>query len=111
MYDNYNYPLGADDERAPWNQKEPDQIETAVDVYQMLYKSTYALVYEDEQDKEYFEDEYREDHYTPYELIEKLKYFLENKDKFDSLSEYKRNKLINECSDWEVEDFTVKSVY
>lgn len=27
MYNNYNYPLGADTPDAPWNEKEPDMIE------------------------------------------------------------------------------------
>lgn len=30
MYDNYNYPPGADTPNAPWNQVEPPEIEAEV---------------------------------------------------------------------------------
>ena len=40
MYDNYNYPMGADTPDAPWNQHEPDPIEVSVAVTVTLTHET-----------------------------------------------------------------------
>lgn len=36
MYDNYNYPMGADTPDAPWNQSDPDDMEFEVSCTQTL---------------------------------------------------------------------------
>ena len=40
MYDNYNYPIGADIPNAPWNQSDPEPIEVEVTISQSLSRST-----------------------------------------------------------------------
>lgn len=37
--DNYNYPLGADNSRAPWNERENDPIEVRVEVYEEVWRT------------------------------------------------------------------------
>ena len=39
MYDNYNYPMGADTPDAPWNEKEIPEIEVAAEITVLLKKS------------------------------------------------------------------------
>lgn len=40
MYDNYNYPVGADGSDAPYNQSDPEPVEVDVCISQTLHKST-----------------------------------------------------------------------
>lgn len=40
MYDNYNYPVGADGSDAPYNQSDPEPVEVNVCISQTLHKST-----------------------------------------------------------------------
>ena len=63
MYDNYNYPLGADNPDAPWNQKENPEREIEVTVSVTLSKtikvkvSDYDIINSGkDEDGEYFED-------------------------------------------------------
>ena len=63
MYDNYNYPLGADNPDAPWNQKENPEREIEVTVSVTLSKTIKVKVSDYEitdsgkdEDGEYFED-------------------------------------------------------
>ena len=63
MYDNYNYPLGADNPDAPWNQKENPKREIEVTVSVTLSKtikvkvSDYDIINSGkDEDGEYFED-------------------------------------------------------
>lgn len=44
MYDNYNYPLGADGPNAPWNQKNPEEVSVDVTISQTLSRNTTLLV-------------------------------------------------------------------
>lgn len=63
MYDNYNYPLGADNPDAPWNQEENPEREIEVTVSVTLSKtikvkvSDYDIInFGKDEDGEYFED-------------------------------------------------------
>lgn len=63
MYDNYNYPLGADNPDAPWNQKENPEREIEVTVSVTLSKTIKVKVSDydiidsgKDEDGEYFED-------------------------------------------------------
>ena len=63
MYDNYNYPLGADNPDAPWNQKENPEREIEVTVSVTLSKtikvkvSDYDIINSGkDEDGEYFEE-------------------------------------------------------
>lgn len=63
MYDNYNYPLGADNPDAPWNQEENPEREIEVTVSVTLSKTIKVKVSDydiidsgKDEDGEYFED-------------------------------------------------------
>lgn len=129
--DNYNYPMGADNSNAPWNQVDPPKREFQVLISQTLSKSVEVttsdytggeLVKEYERDDEGgwvtvggYEDAdtsdtdwkaaYSEQHYTPLELIAEFKKMLENQKNAYSTDSYHKKilHLIDECSNW-VED-------
>ena len=128
MYNNYDYPWGADGPDAPWNQVEMPEREFDATISSSLSKSTtieskdYLIdedpdgCYLDTSEIRWFE-EYKEAHLTPLELIEKFKETLEKKLKvleqyngcpnsanFNFKSEITKTKyLIEECKGW-VED-------
>ena len=64
MYDNYNYPPGADAPDAPWNQREPEPIEVSCDVAFVLRKAVVVETTNYEMDVD------EEDGYTSYELLD-----------------------------------------
>lgn len=133
MYDNYNYPMGADNEFAPWNQSEIPEKEFNVLCSQTLSKSTpiwtdnyipgaSGVDYEPDMDGGYcaygwqedddtsdtnWAEEYKNDHYTPLELINKFKEYLvklkDTEEANDAETKQKKREikhLIEECSDW-----------
>ena len=134
MYDNYNYPMGADNENAPWNQREQEEREFKVCISQTLSKSTtictndYAMEYEEEtgnyristsdtQWKEALEDS---ETYTPLDLINEFKKFLEmlieerksngESSKRNFLYENSNNyyeHLIEECNNWTEDELEI----
>ena len=123
---NYDYPAGADNIDAPWN--EPDSPKEAtfdILISQTLSRSTtittsdYTI--EGEQDEDGYceridttetnwKASYKEQRMTPLELIEELKSLLENTlpDLTMRSKEYNRTKyLIEECEGWVEDDFEV----
>lgn len=129
MFDNYNYPPGADNESAPWNQTEQEEKEFNVTVSQTLSKSTIVFTndYTHEYLKEWddmggfveenidtsdtdwktaFEDN---ENMTPLDLIKTLKNYLqdglEKKGEVSWKPQYVE-RLIQECEGW-IEDETV----
>ena len=124
MYDNYNYPLGADTPSAPWNQHEPDEKEFEVTCSQTLSKTVTVSTtnYEEGVDEEYDEEgckcgyywcdtsnvdwaeEYAEnDYHTPLQLINLFKRFLEdmvNGTETTPKHPWFLKRLIEECDDW-----------
>jgi hypothetical protein len=125
MYDNYNYPLGSDNEDSPWNREPIPEREFDVTISQSLSKGVIVhtdkyqpevdkevgAVYADTSDTEWAEV-YKEEHYTPLQLIEMLKERCEKElkelesiketDKPYSLMVEKRKlkHLVEECSEW-----------
>ena len=96
MYNNYDYPMGADTPLAPWNMPVVPYHEFNVAISQTLSKSTVVSTndytpccdegcedgvgYHDEWDdtsETNWTQVYEEDHKTPYELIAMLKEYLE----------------------------------
>lgn len=111
MYDNYNYPPGADTPDAPWNQVENPEKEFDVTISQTLSKTVTIVTtnynyYEDvDEDGSYvnydtsdtnWNKEYSESYHTPLELIGILKKVLQG----EELSQRLKNRLIEECDDW-----------
>jgi hypothetical protein len=134
MYDNYNYPAGADNEMAPWNEPLIPEKDFDITCSQSLSKTVTVTTnnyipgasgvdYEpdgeggcsavgwhdpDDTSDTNWADEYHDnDHYTPLQLIELFRKHLENE--LNRMAEVKNEKwikhLIEECSDW-IEDDT-----
>lgn len=119
MYNNYDYPIGADYPDAPWNEKPVPKRSFDVFISQTLSKSTqvvtddYVLedddIHADTSDTEWA-NAYSEEHYTPLELIEAFKDFLQKHlpDPITNLREYKKvKKLIAECENWVEDDLEI----
>jgi len=104
MYDNYNYPAGADNEYAPWNEESIPEKDFDVTCSQSLSKTVTVTTnnyipgasgvdYEpddeggccavgwhdpdDTSDTDWEEEYHGSNHYTPLQLIQKFKEFLE----------------------------------
>ena len=60
MYDNYNYPLGADTEDAPWNQIDVPERDFDITCCQVLSKSVTVTT---DNYNMYFDDEDRQNHF------------------------------------------------
>jgi hypothetical protein len=122
MYDNYNYPMGADTPDAPWNEPVVPEKDFPVVVSQTLSKDAvvttndYNPSYDDETGEieidtfdTHWTDAYNNQHYTPLELLKLFKTFLE--DELPTLvmaKDIRRYKmLINECSNWKEDECEV----
>lgn len=129
MYDDFNYPPGADGPDAPWNEKEVEEREFEVTISQTLSKNTTVYTNDycgggyypevekdidgyhtitcmepiDTSDTDWVEV-YSKEHYTPLELIKEFKKMLESN---EPILESKRKHLIEECMDWVEDDFEV----
>jgi hypothetical protein len=140
MFDNYNYPAGADNEMAPWNEPIVPDMDFDVTCSQSLSKTAEVITndylpgstevdYEREPDGSYssttyagvpdtsdtdWEEAYHDnDHYTPLQLIELFKRFLDDKITGkntvpNSTSYLKRIKA--ECEGW-FEDYVDYSIW
>lgn len=122
MYDNYNYPLGADNERAPWNEVSVPEKTFDMVISQTLSKSVEVLTddyvpeYDDEDRRTYANTEdthwdqvyHDNDYHTPLQLIELFKKYLESqlttKVVIPKSPSYLK-RLIKECEGW-IEDET-----
>ena len=140
MYDNYNYPAGADNEMAPWNEESIPEKDFDVTCSQSLSKTVTVTTnnyipgaegvdYEPDDEGGYcavgwhdpddtsdtdWEEEYSNEHYTPLQLIQKFKEFLEadlektnkeitERENHSPIRKVRKNllkHLIEECSDW-----------
>ena len=127
MYDNYNYPPGADTPSAPWNQCDPQEKECDVEFSICLFKNTtiYTTQYTEERWDDWepdeeggmyhtggvdydfsdceFMKEFERQHLTPIQLIAKFEDMLK---KLRDGEELKLRKdqidyLLEECSGWE----------
>lgn len=134
MYNNYDYPCGADGPDAPWNQSEPEPVEVEVTISQSLSRSTKIEVTDyvanewedfepDEEGRFYrtggieydFSDSdlkgaYEEQDYTIPELLDYLKAYLiadiANCDK-ESGKKQKLQHILDCCEGWEVDETEV----
>lgn len=134
MYDNYNYPPGADNAQAPWNIEDQPEKEFDVTCSQSLSKTStvftnnyipgaveaesewdgecYQTVYNREPDDTtnimWSEEWHENDHYTPIQLIELFqKYLLDEVNGSCTVSKNPQflHHIISECNNW-VEDET-----
>ena len=135
MYNNYDYPYGADTPDAPWNQSDPEPIEVEVTISQSLSRSTIIEVTDyiinEWEDTEYIKEEgisrtrkgidydfsdsdlkeaYEIQEYTIPELLEYLKSYLIN-DIAQCVEGSSRKKLLKcilkGCEGWTVDETEV----
>ena len=126
MYNNYDYPLGADNSSAPWNQVENSEIKRDCKVTETITRnvalSTTDYVSEDDWDDEFgkcvsadtydtdWTGEYSSQEYTVLELIDKLKLYVEEDIKNTAINPGKRRelqRLLTACDGWEQVDLEV----
>lgn len=127
MYNNYDYPLGADTPLAPWNQVENCEIERDCEVTETITRnvtlSTTDYITEDDWNDGFgkcisadtsetdWREEYINQEYTVLELIDKLKEYVEedikntqpNTDKVIKL-----RRLLDACKGWEQVELEVE---
>ena len=124
MYDNYNYPVGADTPDAPWNQSEPDDKEFLVDVEYVLQKKNVKVTTKDYRPEVVINDEeivepldtsdtnwenaYEESgHLTIQELLNELKEYVKADMQTCSPNTCKGaylKRVLEDCDGWELYD-------
>ena len=124
MYDNYNYPAGADTPDAPWNQSEPDDKDFLVDVEYVLQKKNVKVTTKDYKPEVVNKDEeivepldtsdtnwedvyFNSGHFTIQEMLDELKEYV----KADMQTCYPNTckgahlkRLLEDCQGWELYD-------
>ena len=116
MYNNWDYPAGADTPDAPWNEKDLPEKSFSVTVSCSLSKDVdiTSTDYDPLDDKlECPWDAYTESEYTPSEIIEFAKqcaeYMLSDKD-YRVKSKYGLKKMIDSCTDWNTDEENAEQV-
>ena len=124
MYDNYNYPAGADTPDAPWNQSEPDDKDFLVDVEYILQKKNVKVTTKDYRPEVVINDEqivepldtsdtnwenaYEESgHLTIQELLNELKEYVKADMQTCSPNTCKGaylKRVLEDCDGWELYD-------
>lgn len=129
MYNNYDYPLGADNSSAPWNQVENSEIERDCEVTETITRkitlSTTDYVAEEDWDDEFgkcvsvdtsdtdWSDEYSNQECTALELIAKLKEYVEEDIKNTASNTSKGRelqRLLSACNGWEQVEMEVYEI-
>ena len=127
MYNNYDYPVGADNENAPWNQHDVPEQDFEISICQVLSKDVTVTtdnyipveeyepqngihdMYPDTSDTDW-KEVYCEDHFTPLQLINLFKRYLEDelshKGAVSKAPSYLKH-LISECSDWNDDELEI----
>lgn len=126
MYDNYNYPPGADTPDAPWNQVEPDPIDVNVVakvtlVHNAKVTSTNYDAYTDEEDgscneklNDGYQDirkYYKEQHKSIPDLLNELTKYIKSELAEGNLSCQRKQELewmLEDCEGWEVDNIEIE---
>lgn len=123
MYDNYNYPLGADNPSAPWNEpREPEVRPFSVCISQCISKNTKVFtsnympevedgnLYYETEDTPWLEEYYSDNHLDVLQLLSLYKESLQESLKKEDLTPKERRKiqhLIDECEGWTTDEIDV----
>ena len=117
MYDNFNYPEGADTTLAPWNEKETPEKDFYIDVECGFRKKNVKVTTDDyfqiPDGEEMIADTsctnwdavFASNHYTIPELLSILKSYLEvdlKNPRKKAIERAKLKKMLEDCNDWEV---------
>lgn len=120
MYDNYNYPLGADTPDAPWNRQDVPEINVDCDMTVVLVKSAVPVVTD-----QYTKDEsgyteitdggldlikrYKQQHFSITDMLSELKQYITDEISTD-IPASRRQRLtdmLDDCQNWQIEDVDV----
>lgn len=120
MYDNYNYPMGADTPQAPWNEKSKKDREYIITVDQCLRNENVKVLTNDYIEYDYDVDlsdvdwkrEYNEQHFTILEMLAELKKYLEEDlrtiPKGTPRAQWQKRtriqNMLEDCQGWELMD-------
>ncbi len=116
MYNNYDYPIGADTPDAPWNEKDPP--EKLFDILVSFSISKELSVYSEDYDPYGCNgaglldspiEDYKEHHYTIQELLSILKEVATEKlAKKEDTSKWKL--VLEDCDNWTVDEEVAEQV-
>ena len=115
MYNNWDYPMGADTPDAPWNKEDSPEKLFNVTVSCSLSKDVdvTSIDYDSNDVLECPWNDYVASEYTPSEIIEFAKkcaeYMLSNKD-FKVKSKYGLKKMIDSCTGWNTDEENAEQV-
>lgn len=120
MYDNYNYPLGADTPDAPWNRQDVPEINVDCDMTVILVKPAVPVVTD-----QYTKDEsgyteitdggldlikrYKQQHFSITDMLSELKQYITDEISTD-IPASRRQRLtdmLDDCQNWQIEDVDV----
>lgn len=120
MYDNYNYPPGADTPDAPWNRQDVPEINVDCDMTVILVKSAVPVVTD-----QYTKDEsgyteitdggldlikrYKQQHFSITDMLSELKQYITDEISTD-IPASRRQRLtdmLDDCQNWQIEDVDV----
>ena len=120
MYDNYNYPPGADTPDAPWNRQDIPEINVDCDMTVVLVKSAVPVVTD-----QYTKDEsgyteitdggldlikrYKQQHFSITDMLSELKQYITDEISTD-IPASRRQRLtdmLDDCQNWQIEDVDV----
>ena len=114
MYDNYNYPMGADTPDAPWNEVEPPELDFNVEAIVSLSRSavvTTNVVYNDEDTLRICEDygaigAYKDNYATIPQLLDELVKYIDGELLGDITTDrkYELQRLKGSATGWQVDD-------
>ena len=120
MYDNYNYPPGADTPDAPWNRQDVPEINVDCDMTVILVKPAVPVVTD-----QYTKDEsgyteitdggldlikrYKQQHFSITDMLSELKQYITDEISTD-IPASRRQRLtdmLDDCQNWQIEDVDV----
>lgn len=120
MYDNYNYPPGADNSDAPWNRQDVPEINVDCDMTVILVKPSVPVVTD-----QYTKDEsgyteitdggldlikrYKQQHFSITDMLSELKQYITDEISTD-IPASRRQRLtdmLDDCQNWQIEDVDV----
>lgn len=114
MHDNYNYPLGADNPDAPWNQVDPPDVDFNVEAIVNLSRTakvTTDCVYKDDDDIRICEDygakgAYYADYASIPEMLDELVKYIDG-EMLGNISNNRKEELMRlkaSATDWQIDD-------
>lgn len=125
MYDNYNYPPGADTPDAPWNQREPEPIEVACDTNVTLKKQIVVTTtnYEEDCDETgcdiflhdgyaEFEQHVKEQHLSLPKLLDELAKYINGElaSGVTGSRKWELQQMLEDCQGWTEDYFEIEQI-